>query len=376
VNRASTLSVLADQDPANPILLCDLLDRLLSESRIDEALARLGTTPAATRQLPGVRFREARCALLRGDTHAVIALLAPLLTTMQDVPAGVIHDLAYAQFAQKQCDEALQTLAYAPRAGDETIALALLRARILHRQQQCEAALGELAPIQSGSRLHEVQGLRALLLLDIGDSAGAAQEADRALASDPDQHEAGIVRGMVALWSGQLDESLNAFQRVLARHPESGRGWLGLGQNQMLRGDVAASRALLERASEQMPDHIGTWHALAWCQLLQGDLAGAKRSFDRAFTLDRTFGETHGGFALVHALRGERKDAEESIKRATRLDLRGRSARYAQSVLLLDEGRVDEARKIIDDIVARTPGAGAVPTDFIFKLREVVRPRS
>jgi Tfp pilus assembly protein PilF len=124
-----------------------------------------------------------------------------------------------------------------------------------------------------------------------------------------------------------------------------------------------------------MPDHIGTWHALAWCQLLEGDLAGAKRSFDKAFALDRTFGETHGGFALVHALRSERKEAEESIKRATRLDPQGRSARYAKSVLLLDDGQVDEARKLIDDIVARTPGAGAVSADFIFKLRDLVRPK-
>jgi Tfp pilus assembly protein PilF len=143
----------------------------------------------------------------------------------------------------------------------------------------------------------------------------------------------------------------------------------------MLLGDVPSARSLLERAATTMPDHIGTWHALAWCQLLEGDLAGAKHSFDKAFALDRTFGETHGGFALVHALRSERKEAEESIKRAMRLDPQGRAARYAQSVLLLDEGRVDEARKLVDGIVARTPGKAAVPADFIFKLRDLVRPR-
>jgi Tfp pilus assembly protein PilF len=143
----------------------------------------------------------------------------------------------------------------------------------------------------------------------------------------------------------------------------------------MLTGDVPAARSLLERASTNMPDHIGTWHALAWCQLLQGDLAGAKRSFDKAFALDRTFGETHGGFALVHALRSERKEAEESIKRAVRLDPQGRAARYAQSVLLMDEGRIDEARKLVDSILERSPGMAAVPADFIFRLRDLVRPR-
>ena len=375
MNRASQLAAFADRDPANPILLCDLLDELLSAGFVDEATARIANASAVLRELPAVRFREARCALLRGDAQVAIELLKSLLTNMKDVPPGVVHDLAYAQFAQGRTDEAMQTLAQAHEHGEEAVALLLLKARILHRQNQYDAALEVLAPIQVDARLSEVQGVRALLLLDMGDTARASTVAEKALKADPDQHEAGIVRGTVALWSQQLQESTAAFERVLANHPESGRAWLGLGQDLMLRGDVAAARALLARASVQMPDHIGTWHALAWCQLLEGDLAGAKHSFDKAFALDRTFGETHGGFALVYALRGERKEAEESIKRATRLDPQGRSARYAQSVLLLDEGRADDARKIINDILARTPGVGAVSADFIFKLREIVRPR-
>ena len=375
MNRASQLSALADRDPANPILLCDLLDELLSAGLVDETVARITNAPPALRELPGVRFREARCALLHGDAKAAIDLLKPLLASMKDVPPGVVHDLAYAQFSQGRADEAMQTLAHAHEQGDDAVALALLKARIFHHQRQYDSALEVLAPIQAGTRLSEVQGLRALLLLDMGDTARASAEAEHALRADPDQHEAGIVRGTVALWSQRLQESTAAFERVLANHPESGRAWLGLGQDLMLRGDVPAARALLVRASIQMPDHIGTWHALAWCQLLEGDLAGAKHSFDKAFALDRTFGETHGGFALVHALRGERKEAEESVKRAMRLDPQGRSARYAQSVLLFDEGRVDEARAITDGILARTPGAGAVPADFIFRLREIVRPR-
>jgi tetratricopeptide (TPR) repeat protein len=376
MSRASRLAVFADSDPKNPILLCDLLDELLSSGDLGEALTRINVAPIALRQLPGVRFREARCALLRGDAKAAITQLQSLLTSMQDAPSGVVHDLAYAQFAEGRLDEALNTLADAHAQGDEAVALSLLKARILHRQRQLKAALEVLAPIQSGKRLPEVQGVRALLWLDIGDTERASAEAELALTVDPDQQEAGIVRGTVALWSQRLQESVVAFERVLAKHPESGRAWLGLGQDRMLRGDVANGRVLLERASVQMPDHIGTWHALAWCQVLEGDLAGAKRSFDKAFALDRTFGETHGGLGLVHALRGERKQAEESIKRAMRLDPQGRSARYAQSVLLLDEGHVDEARAIIDGIVARTPGIVAMPADFIFKLRELVRPRS
>lgn len=375
MNRVALLAGFADRDPGNPVLLCDLLDELLATGRLDDAAARIGKVSSPLRESPGVRFREARCSLLSGDTKTTITLLQSLIGSMETVPAGVVHDLAYAQFVEGHAEEALQTLAHAHDADGDTVAVALLKARILHRQKQLEAALEVLAPIQAGARLPEVQGLSALLWLDIGDTTRASEQAELALKADPDQHEAGLVRGTVALWSQRVQESTAAFERVLARHPESGRAWLGLGQNVMLRGDVPVARSMLERAVTEMPDHIGTWHALAWCQLLEGDLAGAKHSFDKAFALDRTFGETHGGFALVHALRFERKEAEESIKRATRLDPQGRAARYAQSVLLLDDGRVDEARKLIDSILARTAGAGAVPADFIFRLRDLVRPR-
>jgi tetratricopeptide (TPR) repeat protein len=233
-----------------------------------------------------------------------------------------------------------------------------------------------LAPVTSGPRLAEALGLRALLQLDMGEGQVAAAMATQALALDPDQHEAGLALGTLALWQQRIDESLVLFQHVLARQPQSGRALLGLGQNWMLRGDVAAARAALERATQVMPGHIGSWHALAWCQLIEGDLAGAKHSFDRAFAIDRTFGETHGGFALVHALRGERAEAEESIKRATRLSPEGATARYAQSLLLLDEGKVERAQAIVDGIVAKPAGhAVVVPVDFIYRLRELMRPK-
>lgn len=379
MNRASRLAAWADHDPLNPILLCDLLDELLARGLADEASARLAVAPESLRHLPGVRFREARCALMRGEAHAAISVLRPLMDSPGEVPAGIGHDLAYAQFVAGQYDQALQTLASVHGQADDAVALALLKARILHRQQKVDAALEALAPIDARQcpRTAEVEGLRALLWLDAGDLARAGACADKALDADPDQHEAGIVRGTLALWSQQLDESAAILERVVALHPESGRAWLGLGQVRMLQGNVPAARVRLERSSHEMPNHIGTWHALAWCQLLEGDLAGAKLSFDKAFALDRTFGETHGGYALVYALRGVRKEAEESIKRAMRLDPQGRSARYAQSVLLLDEGRLDDARAIVEAIVDRTPGlGGTVSADFIFWLRDLVRPRS
>lgn len=376
MSRAARLQAFVAQDPSNAILLCDLLDELLGEGRPDEALAQLQVTSPDMRALAAVTFREARCAMMRRDFAGVVALLQPLLAEPNDVPAGIAHDLAYAQFALGHLDEALQLLANVHATGDDVVAVTLLKARILHHQRQYATALDALASLDLPTRLAEVLGLRAMLLLDAGDTAAASSAAAEALLIDPSQYEAALTAGTVALWEQRLDASQALFEQVLKVDPDSGRALLGMGENQMLRADIPAARASLEHATRTMPDHIGTWHALAWCQLLGGDLAGASNSFQRAFAIDRTFGETHGGIALVHALRSERAAAEESIRRATRLDPHGSSARYARSVLLMDDGQPEEARKVVDGILLQSSGRPiSVPPDFIFRLRELVRPR-
>jgi tetratricopeptide (TPR) repeat protein len=367
MNRASQLSAFADQDPENPILLCDLLDELLAGKDLDGVGSRLASTPRTMRELPGVRFREARHALMRGDAGQAVRLLQSLLASMNDAPVGVVHDLAYAQFVHGQTDEALRTLGSAPHDGGDAVVLQLLKAKILHAQQQYQTAIDTLTPFASGGRATDVLGMRALLWLDQGDTHNAKQDSQQALQGDRDQHEACLVAGTLALWAHRLDEAIGAFEHVLEQHPDSGRAWHGIGQATLLRGDAAAARFMLERASLHAPDHIGTWHTLAWCQLVSGDPTAAKLSFDRAFALDRTFGETHGGYAVVHAMRGEHKEAQDSIRRATRLDPGGRSARYARSLLLFADGRADEARRIVDELRVSVPGRGtAVSADFIF----------
>jgi tetratricopeptide (TPR) repeat protein len=367
MNRAAQLSTFADNDPANPILLCDLLDELLSSGQIEEARSRLNKAADELRELPGVRYRNARCALLAGDTKTTVNILQSLRSSMTEVPVGVVHDLAYAQFVDGQWQEAMLTLAQSSYQGEDAAILALLKARILHHQQQCEAALEVLATHDSGSYAAEVRGMRSLLWLDLNNLEHAIAEAEQALRLDPDQHHANLVLGAAALCSQKADDAITVFKRVLAKHSDSGRAWLGLGHASMLRGEVKVSRSEIERASVHMPEHIGTWHTLAWCQLMDDDLAAAERSFERAFALDRTFGETHGGLAVIHAIRGKRKEAEDSIKRAVRLDPQGRSGRYAQSLLLFAEGRVDEARKIVQELLMRAPNKGvSLTADYIF----------
>jgi tetratricopeptide (TPR) repeat protein len=376
VSRVASLEAFADRDPSNPDILCDLLDQLLIEGQVARARQRLDRVAHPLRTLPGVVFREARCALMEGEFATVVALLQPLAEEMHPAPAGLCHDLALALFRLKRFDDALRALSLAgAKDADTSAAIELLKARILFHQQHIGDALATLDNVGAHDRHAEFHGLRALLLLDSGEATEAAGAAAQALALDPAQFDAGLVSATLALSERRDDVAVPMFQQLIAAQPSAGRAYLGLGEGLMLRGDIVAARTVLDRAVVYMPEHIGTWHALAWCQMLQGNLDGAQQSFDAAFALDRTFGETHGGRALIHALRGEREAAGEAIKRALRLDPNGRSARYAQSVLLLDEGREAEAQAIIQSLTASSSNPREpITTEFVYTLRDLLRP--
>lgn len=376
MNRSAQLQAFAERDPSNLPLQCDLLDAWLQEGRAAEAAAHIDALPEALRVADAVRFRAARCALVQQDFAQAQAMLGEL-ARQGTGGVAVRHDLAFAHLGQGDIDGALASLEGVDLSAPEHLVTTLLKARALFHKQRIGEALEILAAHRGdGTHTAELLGLRALLLLDAGDADAAGRDANDALAIDAGQHEALLVQGTLALWHRQLDASTHIFQQVLGRFPESGRALLGLGLSLMPQGDIPAARAFLDRAVVAMPTHPGTWHALAWCQLLEGDLAGAKHSFEQALTADRTFGESHGGLALVHALRSERAAAEDALKRALRLSPQSQAGRYAQSVLLLDDGKVDEARAVVEAVAASTPDLPVqITADFIYRLREALRPR-
>lgn len=357
------------QDSGNPSLACDYADALMAAGRYADAKTVLVALPPPANDEPRVRLRVARCALVAGELEETAQLLGGLEGSELDGPV-LRHDLAFAQLALGKPDAASTTLAPALENPEAPPAVAILHARLLHWQGDYSGGLQTInVALQRAPDSAEAFGVKALILLDQGKLEAANLAAQAALQREKSQPDAAIVAGTLALWSQRLDVADAAFSRVLKTQPRSGRAWLGVGQVKMLRREYAAAHAALERAAAAMPEHIGTWHALAWCQLLSGDVDGAEASYDSALKIDRSFGETHGGLAIVYALRGDAVRAKQRIERARRLDAAGRSAVYAQSLLLLADGHDAEARKLIAPILAQSGMPTLDPLEFLERLR-------
>lgn len=358
------------KDPTNTFLAADLLGKLLASGQAAYAITLIEELPAETRADQGLRFLEARAYLQSSNPGRAANILRELISEGANAPA-IYHDLAFAEFAQGRFVAAEQALLPALHEHPPLPEVQVLHARLLHWQDRLQDALDAIDnALAMRPDNVEAAGVRSLLLLDLNRFDEAGYAALAALSHAPGQLEAGITAGTLALWNQRVEEALTVFGSTVERHPRAGRAVAGLGQAHMLGGDIVAARQLLEHAVVLMPQHIGTWHALAWCQLLTGKRDGAQHSYERAFELDRSFGETHGGFAILHALRGETADAEAAITRARRLDPTGRSAVYAQALLLMNEGRDAEAAALVSPILAQMPIAQATDAlEFLQKLR-------
>lgn len=355
IERAAQLRGYLSADPGNAMLACDVIDALFAAGSHVEADELITQLPNETQAAIGIRFRRARCALIRGRYAEAADVLRALIADGQENVA-LWHDLAFSQLCLRQTADAAGTLDEAQARFGTNAELAIVRARVAMMDGNFEAANAaldqavELAPDHATAR-----GLRALAQLDSGSPDEAYATAEACLAQYPDQHEALLVAGTVALWRQDLDRADAYHQRALGRHPNSGRALSGYGQLKMLRNELPAAREQLAHAVIAMPDHIGTWHALAWTDLLLGDIDGAEASYQQGFDLDRNFADSHGGLALIHALRGRTDEADLAIKRALRLNPECATALYAKTLLLSDSGRSDEADKLLEGLMANSP---------------------
>lgn len=372
LERALRLRGYLQADPGNVELACETVDALFAAARYEEAESLLSSLPQASLAAAGMRFRAARCALVRGRHEAATLVLQSLIEEGYENVA-LWHDLAFCQLCLRRTADAIDTLDSARLRFGESAELALVRARVALMDGDFAAAHRALdTALALAPQYSTGLGLRALALLDEGRTDEAAQAAKLALEVYPDQHEALIVAGTTSLWLRDLNSAESHFERALQRHPNSGRALSGAGQARMLRTDLEGARGLLERAVVAMPDHIGTWHALAWVHLLAGDPIGAEHDYHRAYELDQNFADSHGGLALIHALRRETEAAEASIKRALRLNPQCPTALYAKTLLLTDAGEARAADRLLGKMLE----ASALPLDTdVSQFARVLRAR-
>lgn len=354
LRQISRLKSYQAADPANALLVCDLVDAFFSAAQYHEADQLLKTLDAEVLLAPGVAFRQARISLILGRYEDSIQALKTLIEQGHDNVA-LWHDLAFSYLCLMNTKDATQAVVEAVKHYGDNAELSIVAGRVAMMEGNFELAHAELTKALSFAPEHATAiGLQAMAYLDSDQQEMAFDTAKKCLSLYPDQHEALLVAGTVSLWHQDVANASDYFVRVLDRHPNSGRARSGYGQVMMLLNRLPEAREQLHMAVIAMPDHIGTWHALAWTELLLGDIEAAEKSYQSGYDLDRNFADSHGGLALIHALKGRSEEAEQAVKRALRLNPQCVTAHYAKTLLLADAGQFNEADSQLADLLHQT----------------------
>lgn len=367
--RVARLSALHQRDPDNVPLIGDLMETQLRVGDVQGAnqfiTDALGRLPHEHR----LRNWAAIAALAAQDYPRAEQLAAELMTAGQDTPA-IRYNRAFAVLMLGQPERAVALLSPLLQRWKECPPLPLLLARSYLVRQQFAPAIDALHTYLAERPVDpEALGILALCQFDSGDSASAAGNAQQSLARDPAQLEALITAGGLQLATQQIATARALLLPAVKHHPNSGRLWSLLAQAEFAALNFAAAETALRQAVTWMPNHVGTWHLLAWVQICTGRLPEARQSLEQAMELDRNFGETHGGLAVVAALEGRVADAEAAIRRARRLGPEGFAGPFAESLLLEQAGRSDEAHAIIEQLLQRESPLVGLP------LRQLVADR-
>lgn len=208
------------------------------------------------------------------------------------------------------------------------------------------------AALERTTKTAALHDLRARTLAHLERFSEARVSVDRALALDPTFAPSLEIKAFLALRAGDRATALSALD--MAADAERGNAEFAYGAAQIARemGDQAGTIARLEEALKRQPNYGPAANDLAWI------LATEQRDLDRALALARVAvrrdvrGNALDTLGWVQYQRGDYAEAIASYRAALEGDANLPAVRYRLGLSLAAIGEVDEARRLLDEIVA------------------------
>lgn len=351
-----------DADPDNYPLLCEVGDLCLQINDKVRARPLLEKALELHADDTGAMYRMAVLLFREKDWTGSLALTQKIFDAgEQHAAVRYQHALTLVKLEKFAEAEPLFAALLAEKA--DYADLPHLYIRTLHylgKLEEATAYANEYIQSQPGDAV--ANGMLSLLYLDQDKLSEADQTAKQVLAVEPNNLDALITAGSTSLALEHEEDAKNLFERAIEISPQNGRAWLGLGLGGMLEGNLIGAEQQLGKAVECMPEHLGSWNTLAWTQILRRDLDAAERTLNKCLEVNDTFGETYGGLAVVEAMRGKWDNAKILTKKALRLQPDSFAGRFAQSLLVAQRGRPQQATAMVDAILNSfaAPGGGSL----------------
>lgn len=198
--------------------------------------------------------------------------------------------------------------------------------------------------------------------LNLGVGHMNRQEYDRAetdfrhaLALSPGDAHAYYALGMLAVRRERYDEAEAFLAKTITLAPEYSGSYHALGDVAMKRGQAQAAEAAFQHALALNPRDAKALAKLGLLAQRAGDLASAESRYRAALAEDPDQTLARNNLGILYVRRRDWPHALEQFTAAVRRDPDDLDAAYNQAMTLDTLGRKDEARVILQRVLARLP---------------------
>jgi tetratricopeptide (TPR) repeat protein len=189
----------------------------------------------------------------------------------------------------------------------------------------------------------------------MGDTTRAIGAYEEVLKKDPRNVNALKFAGDCYRRAKEPDKAIAAYQKVLKLQPSDPRPYFLLGAVYEEAGNDLKAEQVFQDA-QQFKRYLGeAWTNLGAIAYRRGDLSKATWYLSRAVNKAPTRPKGHYNYALLLSAKKERDKALDELKIAGDLDPGDAEIRYLAGVIMLRQGRLDEAKGMFEEALKRQP---------------------
>jgi tetratricopeptide (TPR) repeat protein len=172
----------------------------------------------------------------------------------------------------------------------------------------------------------------------------------------PERADVQAFAGLIAMQRGDWEGAVHHYGVATKLKPDFAEAFNNLGRAHQRLGNLDAATAALQRAAEINPNMVAIHQNLGAVQQAAGDLDGADASYERILALDPNSADAHRNIGLVRQKRGDMAAAEKSYKTALAMRPDWTVPFSNLALLLLEEGRPEDALKYCQAWMRLAPG--------------------
>ena len=346
----------------------DLLGRTVFQVLLGELALRQGAVGLSVQAWadlaertrdPKVIARAVEVAGFAGDNARALALVELWLSVEPESTAARQAQLALLVHA-RQVDQLQPHLVALLASDKENLGENLLHLnRMLARIPDKQAVLRLLdAVLPPYLELPEARFALAQAALAAGDEVRALRESEAALARKPDWDLAAIARAKLVARQ-DAEKGLGGLRRFVDAHPSARDARLALAQMLVAEKRLDDARLQYERLLKDFPEEPAVLYPAAILTLQHGDREAGIALLERLLATpfaDR--GSIHYLLGQIAQEAGQSEQAIEHYRRVVSGD-RYVAARARIATILLEQGKNDEALRLLRDTRGATPGERA-----------------